>query len=74
MAQPRRSFSSGLYLFKGGTMSTVPISLKAKVSPVERKKVTTLAFRQRKSAARHITMLTAYDYPTALAVDAPGSI
>jgi len=35
-------------------------------------KVTTLALRRRKAAGRRITMLTAYDYPTALALDQAG--
>jgi 3-methyl-2-oxobutanoate hydroxymethyltransferase len=37
-----------------------------------RKKVTTLAFRQTKERGETITMLTAYDYPTALAMDQAG--
>lgn len=37
-----------------------------------RKKVTTLAFRQKKQSGEPITMLTAYDYPTALAMDQVG--
>src|SRR3990172_3545180 len=40
--------------------------------PTERKKVTTKAFRLKKSKGEAITMLTAYDYPTALAVDQAG--
>lgn len=49
-------------------MSTVSIS------PVEsqRKKVTTLALRQKKEKGEPISMLTAYDYPTALAMDKAG--
>lgn len=38
-------------------------------SPAERKKVTTLRLRQKKAAGEPITMLTAYDYATALALD-----
>lgn len=38
-------------------------------SSATRKKVTTLALRQRKAEGRPITMLTAYDYATALALD-----
>jgi 3-methyl-2-oxobutanoate hydroxymethyltransferase len=37
-----------------------------------RKKITTASFRQKKGRGEIITMLTAYDYPTALAEDAAG--
>lgn len=37
-----------------------------------RKKVTTLTFHQKKERGEAITMLTAYDYPTALAMDQAG--
>ena len=37
-----------------------------------RKKVTTLALRQKKERGEPISMLTAYDYPTALAMDQAG--
>jgi 3-methyl-2-oxobutanoate hydroxymethyltransferase len=40
--------------------------------PPERKKFTTLAMRQKKARRQPITMLTAYDYATALAVDRAG--
>ncbi len=49
-------------------MSTLTVS-----APVStRKKVTTLALRQKKDRGEAIAMLTAYDYPTALAVDQAG--
>jgi 3-methyl-2-oxobutanoate hydroxymethyltransferase len=50
-------------------MSATPVSTSA---PVTRKKVTTLAYRQKKERGEIITMLTAYDYPTALAMDKAG--
>jgi 3-methyl-2-oxobutanoate hydroxymethyltransferase len=37
-----------------------------------RKKVTTLTFRRKKAQGEPISMLTAYDYPTALAIDQVG--
>ena len=37
-----------------------------------RQKITTRAFRQKKARGEAITMLTAYDYPTALAIDRAG--
>lgn len=50
-------------------MSTpAPISTRA----IGRKKVTTLTVRQKKERGEPISMLTAYDYPTALAVDNAG--
>lgn len=50
-------------------MSTLsPVS----ISTSERKKVTTLTLRQKKARGEPISMLTAYDYPTALAMDQAG--
>jgi 3-methyl-2-oxobutanoate hydroxymethyltransferase len=52
-------------------MSTTTIST---VTPqrATRKKVTTLTFHQKKERGEPITMLTAYDYPTAVAIDKAG--
>jgi 3-methyl-2-oxobutanoate hydroxymethyltransferase len=52
-----------------GTLSTsAPVS--TSVNP--RKKVTTLALRQKKERGQAIVMLTAYDYPTAMVEDQAG--
>jgi 3-methyl-2-oxobutanoate hydroxymethyltransferase len=51
-------------------MSTQPISPSNNGN--NRKKVTTLTFRRKKQRGEAITMLTAYDYPTALAIDLSG--
>lgn len=50
-------------------MSTLPPTAAA---IAERKKVTTQALRRMKSRREPISMLTAYDYPTALAMDQAG--
>lgn len=49
-------------------MSTVSVF----PSVTTRKKVTTLTFRQKKERGELISMLTAYDYPTSLAMDQAG--
>ncbi len=51
-------------------MSTPTISTATQT--YNRKKVTTLTFRRKKQQGEVISMLTAYDYPTALAIDLSG--
>jgi 3-methyl-2-oxobutanoate hydroxymethyltransferase len=50
-------------------MSTLPPN---STTQSARKKITTLTFRQKKEKGESITMLTGYDYPTALALDQSG--
>jgi 3-methyl-2-oxobutanoate hydroxymethyltransferase len=49
--------------------TTTPVST---ADSTARKKVTTLALRRKKERGEPISMLTAYDYPTALAMDQAG--
>jgi 3-methyl-2-oxobutanoate hydroxymethyltransferase len=52
-------------------LSTTTISTSTS-QHASRKKVTTLTFRQKKERGEAITMLTAYDYPTAMVMDKAG--
>ena len=52
-------------------MST-PAPVSTSAPPAARKKVTTHTYRQKKERGEIITMLTAYDYPTAMAMDKAG--
>jgi 3-methyl-2-oxobutanoate hydroxymethyltransferase len=65
----RAAAPNGSYLLEDTMSTPAPVSTSA---PAARKKVTTLAFRQKKEHREPITMLTAYDYPTALAMDQAG--
>lgn len=51
-------------------MTTVPAPIPTTL--LKRKKVTTLVLRNKKASGDPISMLTAYDYPTALAIDRAG--
>jgi 3-methyl-2-oxobutanoate hydroxymethyltransferase len=53
-----------------GTLSTIPAPSIS--TSTKRKKITTHAFRQKKQAGKAISMLTAYDYPTAQVMDQVG--
>lgn len=57
-------------------MSTTPFNSttpsNGRSSPQSRRKITTLTLRQKKERGERITTLTAYDYPTALAIDQTG--
>jgi 3-methyl-2-oxobutanoate hydroxymethyltransferase len=55
--------------WKEGTLSTIPPQLKTQSTF---KKMSILAFRQKKERGEPISMLTGYDYPTALALDQAG--
>jgi 3-methyl-2-oxobutanoate hydroxymethyltransferase len=52
-------------------MST-PAPVSTSALPAARKKVTTLTYRKKKERGEIITMLTAYDYPTSMAMDKAG--
>lgn len=47
-------------------------SISSNNSPKQRKKTTTLEFQRKKQRSQKISMLTAYDYPTAYAMDQAG--
>jgi 3-methyl-2-oxobutanoate hydroxymethyltransferase len=53
-------------------MSTQPVQSNSQTPINGRKKVTTLTLRRKKERGEPISMLTAYDYPTAMAIDQAG--
>jgi 3-methyl-2-oxobutanoate hydroxymethyltransferase len=69
LVQQHANFS-GLYQNQESTMSTQIFPMAASIT--KRKKVTTQTLRARKMNGETISMLTAYDYPTALAIDQAG--
>ncbi|MBI2757803.1 MAG: 3-methyl-2-oxobutanoate hydroxymethyltransferase [Chloroflexi bacterium] len=54
------------------TIAPVPTTAAIGTAATQRKKITTAVFRRKKERGEPITMLTAYDYPTALAEDLAG--
>lgn len=60
---------NGPYLHEEGTVTEKPTSPD---QPLPRKKITTRSFLTKKQSGQKITMLTAYDYPMARAVDRAG--
>ncbi len=67
-----RQHATGLYLYRRVPCQQLHQFQPARHTLRARKKVTTLTFRQKKERGEPITMLTAYDYPTAMAIDKAG--